>query len=113
MRATFAKMEEAFRAAPLGLATLDLNLRYVYVNEAFATMYRKPVQDFVGHSVAEAVPRWGPQLQSHRGVRDRGRCRRDRVPESFPAHLQTDTRRSRRDYRPGLRTPRHHGAETG
>ncbi len=65
MRATFAKMEEAFRAAPLGLATLDLNLRYVYVNEAFATMYRKPVQDFVGHSVAEAVPRWAPQILSH------------------------------------------------
>jgi PAS domain-containing protein len=49
--------------APVGLAFLDRNLRYVRVNERIAAMKNIPVQDHIGRSVAEVLPDAFPQVE--------------------------------------------------
>jgi diguanylate cyclase (GGDEF)-like protein/PAS domain S-box-containing protein len=56
-----ASLESVFHSAPIGLCALDLNFRYVTVNEKFARMYRKPAGEFIGRTVEEALP--GPAAQ--------------------------------------------------
>lgn len=56
-----ASLEGVFHSAPIGLCALDLDFRYVTVNDMFARMYRKPAADFIGRTVEEALP--GPAVQ--------------------------------------------------
>jgi PAS domain S-box-containing protein len=51
-----AQLQAIYDGAPVGLAFLDRNLRYVTANERIATMKNIPVQDHIGRSVAEVVP---------------------------------------------------------
>ena len=51
-----AQLQAIYDGAPVGLAFLDKNLRYVSVNERIATMKNIPIQDHIGRSVAEVVP---------------------------------------------------------
>jgi PAS domain S-box-containing protein len=51
-----AELELVYRTAPLGLAQLDRNLRFVRVNEALAEMNGLPVEAHLGRSAWELVP---------------------------------------------------------
>lgn len=51
------------RTAPVGLACLDRDLRFVHVNDALAAMNRLPAADHVGRPVAEVIPEFWPQLE--------------------------------------------------
>jgi PAS domain S-box-containing protein len=58
-----AQLQAIYDGAPVGLAFLDRNLRYVSVNERIATMKNIPVQDHIGRSVAEVIPDAFPQVE--------------------------------------------------
>jgi PAS domain S-box-containing protein len=49
-------LAEVFERAPVGVAVLDLELRYVYVNEALAATNGPSVEDHLGRTIEEVVP---------------------------------------------------------
>jgi PAS domain S-box-containing protein len=51
-----AHLQAIYDGAPVGLAFLDRNLRYVSANERIATMKGIPVEEHIGRSVAEVLP---------------------------------------------------------
>lgn len=64
--AAFAALMEALqRSAPIGLACLDRDYRFVRVNDALAAMNRLPVEKHIGRPVAEVIPEFWPQLEIH------------------------------------------------
>jgi len=44
------------RDSPTAMGVLDTDLRFLWVNSAFASMYRRPAGDFAGRTIAEAWP---------------------------------------------------------
>ena len=58
-------LEDAFNSAPVGLCLLDLQYRYIIVNECFARMYELPVGSFIGRTVREILPALADQVVSH------------------------------------------------
>ena len=48
--------------APIGLAYIDSDLRYVRVNAALAALNRRPVDEHLGRRVAEVVPELADQV---------------------------------------------------
>jgi PAS domain S-box-containing protein len=66
---SIALLEAAFSAAPIGLAVVDRELRYVVVNEALAAMNGVSPADHVGRTVGEVHPEIAHQLEPiYRGV---------------------------------------------
>ncbi len=64
---------EALWNAPVGLAILDRDLRYVRVNEALAAINGVPAASHVGKTVLEVLPEQNPDvLEQLRRVRDTG-----------------------------------------
>jgi PAS domain S-box-containing protein len=62
-------LEAAFQAAPIGLAVVDRQLRYVVVNEALAAMNGLPVAEHIGRTVGEVHPQLADTLEEiYRGV---------------------------------------------
>ncbi len=55
-------LEAAFRAAPIGLAVVDRDLRYVIVNEALAAMNGMTVAEHTGRQVGEVHPELAGEL---------------------------------------------------
>jgi PAS domain S-box-containing protein len=55
------QIEAIYSAAPVGLAVLDSDLRYVNVNERLAEINGVPVADHIGRTVREVVPDLGAQ----------------------------------------------------
>lgn len=51
-----AELEHLYRTTPIGLCLLDLDLRYVRVNERLAAIHGKPVEEHIGRSFGEVVP---------------------------------------------------------
>jgi diguanylate cyclase (GGDEF)-like protein/PAS domain S-box-containing protein len=60
-----ASLESTFHSAPIGLCTVDLNFRYVIVNERFANMYDMSPAHFIGRTVHEVLPGPAPQIIEH------------------------------------------------
>ena len=52
---TLARLDSLFANAPVGLAFLDLELRFVRVNEALASIAGRPVADHLGRTLDEVV----------------------------------------------------------
>ena len=50
-----AELDAVFRDSPLGIAFLDLDLRFVRVNEALARMNQVPADEHLGRSVGEVT----------------------------------------------------------
>jgi PAS domain S-box-containing protein len=48
--------DAVLRDAPAGMAVLDTDLRFVWVNPALARIYDRPVSDFAGQPVAAVLP---------------------------------------------------------
>jgi PAS domain S-box-containing protein len=55
-RAQLAYIETIYQNAPVGLCALDLDLRYVRVNERLAAMNGLSVEQHIGRTVRETVP---------------------------------------------------------
>jgi PAS domain S-box-containing protein len=56
MRVRLAELEALYSSAPLGLAMLDKDLRFVRANEALATINGMPSADHIGRFVFDVVP---------------------------------------------------------
>ena len=52
----FAKLESLLAAAPIGIAFLDRELRYVRINETLAQINGKTVSEHLGRCVSEVLP---------------------------------------------------------
>ncbi|WPB79370.1 PAS domain-containing protein [Archangium violaceum] len=55
-----AQLDALVAAAPVGLALLDAELRYVHINEALARANGPSVKAHVGRTVAEVLPEYAP-----------------------------------------------------
>jgi PAS domain S-box-containing protein len=66
----FAQLQAIYDGAPVGLALLDRNLRYVSLNRRLAQMNGAPVAAHLGRPIAELVPDLYPQYQAllHRAL---------------------------------------------
>lgn len=68
-----ALMEALQSSAPVGLACLDREFRFVRVNDALAEINRMPIDGHIGRPVAEICPEFWPQLElACRGVLETG-----------------------------------------
>jgi PAS domain S-box-containing protein len=56
MRVRLAELEALYSSAPLGLAMLDKDLRFIRANEALATINGMPTADHIGRFVFDIVP---------------------------------------------------------
>ncbi|PLZ89559.1 hypothetical protein CEN44_12770 [Fischerella muscicola CCMEE 5323] len=50
-------------SSPIGMALLDRDLRYLYANEALATINGVPLSTHLGRTLEEILPQMAPQLQ--------------------------------------------------
>jgi PAS domain S-box-containing protein len=68
MRIEFGELETIYRSAPLGLAVLSLDLRFLRINDYLARVNGPSAADHVGRTVEEVIPAAVPVVT---GVRDR------------------------------------------
>ena len=52
----YAELELIYQTAPIGMAYLDRDFRYVRINERLAAINGKPVANHIGKTVAEIIP---------------------------------------------------------
>jgi PAS domain S-box-containing protein len=57
LRRRLDELESLYQHAPVGLSVVDHELRFVRVNERFASFNGKSVEEHVGHRLDEVVPR--------------------------------------------------------
>jgi two-component system, LuxR family, sensor kinase FixL len=62
-RHQFSQLDALYRTAPLGLAWVDTDLRYVRVNEALAEMHGVPESLHVGRTIREVVPEMADSIE--------------------------------------------------
>jgi PAS domain S-box-containing protein len=60
LRRRFDELESLYQHAPVGLSVLDRELRFVRVNERFASFTERSVEEHLGHRLEEVVPRARP-----------------------------------------------------
>ncbi|MBD1825762.1 PAS domain-containing protein [Cyanobacteria bacterium FACHB-DQ100] len=60
----YAEIEAIYNTAPIGLAVLDLNYRFVRLNPKLAEIDGRSVEDHLGRSIREIVPAIADQLES-------------------------------------------------
>lgn len=58
LRAAYGELQSLYDEAPLGLAYLDRDLRFVRINPALAAMNGAPVADHLGKSVWDVLPQF-------------------------------------------------------
>jgi PAS domain S-box-containing protein len=57
-------LRELFQHAAVGVAVLDSELRFVYVNPALAEINGQPVEDHLGRSIEQVIPDLAPQARA-------------------------------------------------
>lgn len=57
-----AHLQAVYDSAPVGLAFLDREMRYVYLNRRLAALDGRPVLDHLGRTVEEMVPKFFPEV---------------------------------------------------
>jgi PAS domain S-box-containing protein len=57
------EIDAIYTQAPIGLFSLDRDLRYVRINDYLATNNGRPAADHIGRTVSEVLPELGPQLE--------------------------------------------------
>lgn len=62
LQAQIAELETLYQTAPIGLALVDRDLRYLRVNDELAAINGSPVQAHIGRTVEEMIPGAGPEL---------------------------------------------------
>ena len=63
MRRAMVSLEAVFDQVPVGLAVLDLDLRYVRVNRLLAEFNGVPADDLVGKSIYDFIPEIAPAVE--------------------------------------------------
>jgi PAS domain S-box-containing protein len=58
-----AQLQAVYDGAPVGLAFLDRNLRYMNLNRRLANMNGRPIEEHLGRTVAEMIPELYPQVE--------------------------------------------------
>src|SRR2546427_7654419 len=56
VREQFVELEQLYRTAPIGLALVGQNLKYVRVNDAFAAMNGIPAAEHIGRQLRQIIP---------------------------------------------------------
>ncbi|GGG98794.1 EAL domain-containing protein [Silvibacterium dinghuense] len=51
-----AQLQALYEGAPVGLAFLDRNFRYIALNQQLASFHDNPLESYIGRTVAEMVP---------------------------------------------------------
>jgi PAS domain S-box-containing protein len=64
VRRTALTLEAAFNHVPVGLALLDLDLRYVRLNRLLADINGLPVEDHIGRSIHDVIPDIAPAAEA-------------------------------------------------
>jgi PAS domain S-box-containing protein len=62
-RRAILTLEAAFAHVPVGLAVLDLDLRYVRINRLLAEINGLPIEDHIGKSIHDAIPEIAPAAE--------------------------------------------------
>ena len=80
-------LDVVFAHAPVGIALLDRDLRFLRVNDRLAEISGVPADDHRGHTIGEILPRLPAQVRAgrgagraHRDAAERGRGERPRAP---------------------------------
>ena len=60
-----AQLQAVYDGAPVGLAFVDHNLRYLNLNEKLAEMNGLPVEQHLGAKIVEVIPELFPQLEPY------------------------------------------------
>jgi PAS domain S-box-containing protein len=60
-----AQLQAVYDGAPVGLAFLDRDLRYMNLNRRLAAMNGRPMEEHLGRTVAEMIPELFPQLEPY------------------------------------------------
>lgn len=60
-----AHLQAVYDGAPVGLAFLDREMRYVYLNRRLANMNGRPLHEHLGRTVAEMIPEFFPQVEPY------------------------------------------------
>jgi len=63
--ARLAQLQAVYDGAPVGLAFLDRNLRYVSINRRLANMNGRPMAEHLGRTVAEMIPELFPKVEPY------------------------------------------------
>jgi PAS domain S-box-containing protein len=61
----FAQLRAIYDGAPVGLAFLDTNLRYVSVNRTLAEMNGVPMEEHLGRAVQDVLPALFPRVEQY------------------------------------------------
>jgi PAS domain S-box-containing protein len=78
VRKSQEELEHIYKTAPVGLALVDENLRYLRMNEELAAMYGRPAEELLGQTVREILPEFAPKLEAvYRKVLESGQPVRD------------------------------------
>lgn len=73
LKATNAELEHVYRTAPVGLALVDRDLRFMRINDRLAAMNGIPVAEHIGRTFDETLPELAPTLNTlYRSVIDTG-----------------------------------------
>lgn len=59
----YAEIEAIYNTAPIGLAILDLNYRFVRLNQQLAEINGRSIEDHLGRSIREIVPKVAEQVE--------------------------------------------------
>ncbi len=60
-----AQLQAVYDGAPVGLAFLDLDLRYMNLNRRLANMNGRPMEEHLGRTVPEMIPELFPQVEPY------------------------------------------------
>jgi len=87
--------EVACRQAPIGLATLDSKLRFLYVNEQFAALLGRKVEDHLGRTLRQLLPELADAHES--GLEQLFENGPPRIDQPFPVSGHNDRENSDRE----------------
>lgn len=60
-----AQLQAVYDGAPVGLAFLDCNLRYLNLNRKLANMNGRPMEEHLGRTVQEVIPEFFPLVEPY------------------------------------------------
>ncbi|TAK00545.1 MAG: PAS domain S-box protein, partial [Candidatus Manganitrophaceae bacterium] len=62
-REQYAELHQLYQTAPVGLALVDHELRFVRINDRLAEINGRPAEQHIGRAVSEVVPQLWPSLE--------------------------------------------------
>jgi len=73
LRDSLAQLDQIYRTAPVGMCLVDTELRYVRVNQLLADINSVPIEDHIGKTIAEVIPKLAAYIEpAFREVLDTG-----------------------------------------